>query len=86
MLKISAIVLGFMMSTAALGQSTIPFEIETANWDLNATYQTLMRRLSPADQIQLRNAQRAWLAFRDADCGWLVDTCLLDRTIARDRQ
>ncbi len=39
------------------------------DWDriLNANYQAAMARLSPADQALLRDAQRKWLAYRDAD-------------------
>lgn len=86
MLKISAVMLGLLMSTAALGQNMISVEIELANEDLNETYRILMHRLSPADQARLRIAQRAWLAFRDADCGWRADICFFNHTITRDRQ
>lgn len=39
-----------------------------AAWDkeLNRTYQELMAVLKGEDQEQLRRAQRAWLAYRDA--------------------
>jgi uncharacterized protein YecT (DUF1311 family) len=29
-----------------------------------------MARLTPSGQKRLRTAQRAWLAFRDAECMW----------------
>ena len=36
---------------------------------LNTTYQKLQRRLSDsAEKESLKNAQRAWIAFRDANC------------------
>ncbi len=36
---------------------------------LNAAYQALMRRLQqPSAREELRKAQRAWLAYRDAQC------------------
>ncbi len=38
-------------------------------WDreLNAAYQSLMARLDPASRALLRDAQRRWLAFREAE-------------------
>ena len=38
-------------------------------WDaeLNAVYRELMANLPPAAKAQLRDAQRKWLAFRDAE-------------------
>jgi uncharacterized protein YecT (DUF1311 family) len=35
---------------------------------LNATYMAVMARLSPAGKLRMRDAQRAWLAFRDKQC------------------
>ncbi|ESQ76432.1 lysozyme inhibitor LprI family protein [Asticcacaulis sp. AC402] len=64
-------------------------ELAHSNETLNATYQALIRQLSPEDQAALRKAQRAWIAFRDADCevGW-ADTrdCLITRTDEREQQ
>ena len=38
--------------------------------DLNAIYGQLMQTMesAPEDQERLRQSQRAWIAFRDADC------------------
>lgn len=38
-------------------------------WDdkLNQQYKKLMSRLTPKEKSKLRKAQRAWLAFRDAE-------------------
>lgn len=49
-------------------------QAETAVWDglLNATYQTKLAELAAQDPSlsdQLRATQRAWIAFRDAECG-----------------
>lgn len=49
-------------------------QAETAVWDalLNEQYQARMAALANLDAglpDQLRTAQRAWIAFRDADCG-----------------
>jgi uncharacterized protein YecT (DUF1311 family) len=42
-------------------------EFKKADAQLNATYQSLLRYLDPKETEALRIAQRAWLAFRDAD-------------------
>jgi uncharacterized protein YecT (DUF1311 family) len=39
---------------------------------LNDSYSVLMRRLSPAGKTRLRDAQRAWIKFRDAECLYAV--------------
>jgi uncharacterized protein YecT (DUF1311 family) len=46
-------------------------EAETAIWDgyLNAHYKARMAQLTQDQRTALRDAQRAWIAFRDADCG-----------------
>jgi uncharacterized protein YecT (DUF1311 family) len=44
-------------------------ELERENARLNRTYKTLLAGLvQPADKNAMRAAQRAWIAFRDADC------------------
>jgi uncharacterized protein YecT (DUF1311 family) len=42
----------------------------TANWDarLNAAYGKLMKDLGAQQRDQLRNAQRLWIQYRDANC------------------
>lgn len=62
---------------------------------LNGAYAQAMRSLDTAAQARLRIAQRAWIAFRDADCQavlaanggtmapMLADLCYLDRTTQR---
>ncbi len=40
---------------------------------LNASYQKLYARLTPAGRTRLRTAQRAWLAWRDAECSFRSD-------------
>ena len=47
--------------------------IKTKAWDrkLNAAYQTLMTKQgSDAQRIGLRAAQRLWIQYRDANCGF----------------
>jgi uncharacterized protein YecT (DUF1311 family) len=40
---------------------------------LNKAYQAALKVLVPTRQKQLRDAQRAWVKFRDADCSFLYD-------------
>ncbi|CDX19439.1 exported hypothetical protein [Mesorhizobium sp. ORS 3324] len=63
---------------------------------LNAVYKALSGRLAAADQQRLRDAQRAWIPFRDKECAFrtqpyadgsvyssLVETCKAELTKAR---
>jgi uncharacterized protein YecT (DUF1311 family) len=45
---------------------------KTASWDsrLNAAYRDLMTRAYPPQREPLRAAQRLWLEYRDANCGF----------------
>ena len=58
------------------GQSTIGmaecFRLETAIWDelLNENYKRLRDGLDAQQAAKLRDMQRAWLASRDATCGF----------------
>lgn len=71
---------------------------ETKAWDaiLNRDYNTLMARLDDAQREKLGAAQRAWIAFRDADCAFpyaffeggtiahpIGAGCMLDHTAER---
>jgi len=42
-------------------------DFDRADAELNAVYTHLMRSLGPSDQKLLRDSQRAWLKFRDAE-------------------
>lgn len=42
--------------------------IEQADAALNAAYQRLLGKISPAGQSALREAQSAWMHFRDQEC------------------
>ena len=48
---------------------------EAARWDrrLNAAYRADMRDFTPSDRAALQKAQRAWIAFRDANCAAYED-------------
>lgn len=69
---------------------------DAADATLNARYKTLMSRLGADDQARLREAQRAWIAFRDKQCAFetaaystgsiypvLVATCVTELTVRR---
>lgn len=43
-------------------------ELEAADSVLNRTYQRLLRVIEPGRVDALREAQRAWIRFRDAEC------------------
>lgn len=70
-------------------------ETEQQDARLNQNYKAAMQALTPAQQTQLRNAQRLWTKFRDADCALLgsltggsIDrinsaSCFLDMTKQR---
>ena len=72
----------------------ISAEIETQDAKLNTAYQQVMRGLQDGPRQKLREAQRAWITFRDSKCasenqsGGTIDiinsaTCILDATIRR---
>lgn len=46
-------------------------ETEQQDARLNQNYKAAMQALTPAQQSQLRDAQRLWLKVRDADCALL---------------
>ena len=55
---------------------------QTAIWDrrLNTAYQKLMSSLPTRRRDRLRNAQRLWIQFRDANCAYFASG---EGTIAR---
>ncbi len=84
------------------GQSTMGMiecigdELTIQDAALNAAYRKAMGDLTPAEKSRLQIAQRAWIAFRDADCAaqddpeqWgslsriTANQCVLNRTIER---
>lgn len=69
-------------------------EIEVQDGKLNAAYQQVMRGLEEGPRQKLRDAQRAWIKFRDTKCasesqsGGTMDIlnsggCILDATVRR---
>lgn len=57
-----ALLAGFLAEPAAAAS------LKKADATLNAVYGQLTDRLSGRSVQKLRSAQRAWLAFRDAEC------------------
>lgn len=70
-------------------------EIDRQDGRLNGAYKKAMAALEPAQQTQLRDAQRLWIKYRDANCklyysltGGTIDQlngagCVLELTKAR---
>lgn len=65
-----------------------------ADAKLNAVYAKLLKKISAAGQPKLRDAQKAWIAYRDAQCAFetlgtidgsihsmVVAQCLTDLTV-----
>jgi uncharacterized protein YecT (DUF1311 family) len=72
---------------------------QTAIWDrrLNTAYQKLLASLPPRQRERLRNAQRLWVQFRDANCAYFASgqgsitrieagQCMLRLTAARAQE
>lgn len=87
---------------APSGQSTagmigcVGAELKVQDARLNRAYQAAQTRMAlPRQKAALTKAQRAWIAFRDADCASLYDadwgtlsrveanSCVLERTAQR---
>ncbi len=54
-------------------QECISGELERQDSRLNAAYKVLMASVGDKRKTQLRDAQRKWVAFRDANCGFYFD-------------
>ncbi len=75
--------------------------LEAANGELNRVYQKLMsQQTDQKSKEQLKDVERAWVAFRDKECDWEIgpqedggsiwpmamDNCLQEKTDARIRE
>lgn len=82
--------------TAVEMNACISARYENADERLNSLYNKLRAQLDEEGQKHLRDAQRAWLKFRDAECLWAADemrggtgaslirgACLADQTAIR---
>ena len=70
-------------------------ELTVQDTALNAAYRSLVADMTPDQKAGLQKAQRAWIAFRDADCAaryspdWgsmstiTANMCVLRRTVER---
>lgn len=45
-------------------------DFQKADAALNASYRALLGKISPAGQTKLRQAERDWVSYRDAQCGF----------------
>jgi uncharacterized protein YecT (DUF1311 family) len=54
-------------------QDCIRQELERQDRKLNEAYKALMSSTPAQRRMQLRDAQRKWIAFRDADCKYYFD-------------
>lgn len=45
-------------------------ETRTADQQLNAAYKALLERIEPEQHAPLKAAQRLWIQYRDANCGF----------------
>jgi uncharacterized protein YecT (DUF1311 family) len=60
--------------TQAAMNAQVRAEFEQADAELNKTYEALLAKLPDAESKQkLKESQRAWLAFRDAEAGFAAD-------------
>ncbi len=48
-------------------------EYQKADATLNKTYQQLTAMLNDEEKAQLKNAENAWLKYRDANCEFVAD-------------
>jgi uncharacterized protein YecT (DUF1311 family) len=48
-------------------------ESKAADARLNETYRQFMARLNDEEKVQLKKAQLAWIAYRDANCDFVAD-------------
>ncbi len=79
-----------------IGCITVEFKRQDVR--LNKAYKALMAELPPPRKTALQEAQRAWLKFRDANCGFYNDPdggslalvnandCMMTATAARARE
>ena len=73
-------------------------ETQSQDQQLNAAYKKLIAGLVPARQQALKNTQRAWLKYRELNCGFYADPdggsmariqandCFLQMTAARAQE
>ena len=60
--------------TQAAMNAQVRAEFEQADAELNKTYEALLAKLPDAESKQkLKESQRAWLAFRDAEAAFAAD-------------
>lgn len=74
MRRIAIVLAAVAIATPALSQTqaamnaTAAAEAKAADDALNTRYQSMMASLSSGSRLRLREAQRAWIRFRDLEC------------------
>jgi uncharacterized protein YecT (DUF1311 family) len=53
--------------------SCATWQYEQADKELNRLFKSVVSRISPQRQANLRAAQRVWIIFRDAHCRFIAD-------------
>lgn len=48
-------------------------EYKAADASLNRVYQQLVKMLEPGEKLQLKEAQTAWIKYRDTNCEFVAD-------------
>jgi uncharacterized protein YecT (DUF1311 family) len=86
MKKLTVLAVLIALTLSAKAQDTRPYELVTADEQLNAVYQQILKKMHPEDQAKFRKAQRAWIAFRDLDCAWSFARVPLDCKIIRTEE
>jgi uncharacterized protein YecT (DUF1311 family) len=67
-------VLHIQAQTQAAMNAQARAEFERADAELNKTYEALLKKLPDAEsKHKLKESQRAWLAFRDAEAAFAAD-------------
>lgn len=65
-----SIAIVLVLAWVPLVQAAEADAVRKADADLNTAYKALFSRLDDGSQQRLRDAQRAWIAFRDKECAF----------------
>ncbi|MFK6685772.1 lysozyme inhibitor LprI family protein [Acinetobacter baumannii] len=73
--------------------------LNSANQKINTVYANYMKELSPTEKLQLKEAQRAWIQYKEKDCQFqsspvlkgslyqfVHNACLVEKTETRTKE
>ncbi|WP_289352960.1 lysozyme inhibitor LprI family protein [Acinetobacter baumannii] len=73
--------------------------LNSANQKINTVYANYMKELSPTEKLQLKEAQRAWIQYKEKDCQFqsspvlkgslypfVHNACLVEKTETRIKE